>query len=153
MMDEAKLRERLARIEALFAGATTEGERVAAAEARRRIQLRLEGMEAVAPPIEYRFTMADSWSRKLFVALLRRYDLKPYRYRGQRRTTVMVRVPERFVDETLWPEFQQLSATLREYLEDVTDRIIGDAIHADQSDAGEVAQPVQPPLGKTLGDG
>lgn len=152
-MDEAKLRERLARIEALFAGATTEGERVAAAEARRRIQLRLEGMEAVAPPIEYRFTMADSWSRKLFVALLRRYDLKPYRYRGQRRTTVMVRVPERFVDETLWPEFQQLSATLREYLEDVTDRIIGDAIHADQSDAGEVAQPAQLPLGKTLGDG
>jgi hypothetical protein len=29
-MDEAKLREKLARIEALFAGATTEGERMAA---------------------------------------------------------------------------------------------------------------------------
>ncbi len=33
-MDEAKLQERLSKIEALFAGATTEAERVAAAEAR-----------------------------------------------------------------------------------------------------------------------
>src|SRR5258708_1609736 len=140
-MDEAKLREKLSRIEALFAGATTDGERVAAAEARKRIQLRLENMEAVAPPIEFRFTMADTWSRKLFVALLRRYDLKPYRYRGQRQTTVMVRVPEPFVNETLWPEFQQLSSTLRDYLEEVTDRIVADAIHGDHSDAGEVAQP------------
>ncbi len=152
-MDEAKLRERLARIEALFAGATTAGERVAAAEARRRIQLRLAGMEAVAPPIEYRFTLADTWSRKLFVALLRRYDLKPYRYRGQRRTTVMVRVPEPFVNETLWPEFQQLSATLREYLDDITDRIIAESIHGDGSDVGEVAPTAQLPPGKTVGDG
>jgi hypothetical protein len=41
-MDEAKLREKLSKIEALFAGAATEGERVAAGEARRRIQQRLQ---------------------------------------------------------------------------------------------------------------
>jgi hypothetical protein len=41
VVDEAKLRDRPARIEALFAGATTDGERIAAAEARRRIQARL----------------------------------------------------------------------------------------------------------------
>jgi hypothetical protein len=79
-MDEAKLREKLQKIEALFAGATTEGERGAAAEARRRVQQRLASVERLDPPIEYRFTLADGWSRKLFVALLRRYDLKPYRY-------------------------------------------------------------------------
>jgi hypothetical protein len=33
-MDEAKLREKLSKIEALFAGATTEGERIAAGEVR-----------------------------------------------------------------------------------------------------------------------
>ena len=55
----------------------------------------------------FRFTLADTWSRKLFLSLLRRYDLKPYRYRGQRRTTVMVKVPKPFVHETLWPEFRQ----------------------------------------------
>ena len=76
-MDEAKLREKLGKIEALFAGATTEGERVAAGEARRRIQMRLETIEKTEPLVEYKFTLADTWSRKVFMALLRRYDLKP----------------------------------------------------------------------------
>lgn len=140
-MDEAKLREKLSRIEALFAGATTEGERVAAAEARRRIQQRLESVERLDPPVEFQFTLADTWSRKLFLSLLRRYDLKPYRYRGQRRTTVMVKVPKPFVHETLWPEFQQINAAMRSYLDEVTDRIIADVIHGDSSEAREVAAP------------
>jgi hypothetical protein len=139
-VDEAKLREKLSLIEALFAGATTEGERVAAAEARRRIQERLKGVEKVDPPVEYRFTLADAWSRKLLLALLRRYDLKPYRYRGQRRTTVMVKVPKRFVDETLWPEFSQINATMRTYLDEVTDRVVAEVIHGDSSEAAEVAE-------------
>ena len=138
-MDEAKLREKLSRIEALFAGATTEGERVAAGEARRRIQARLESAAQLDPAVEFRFTLGDAWARKVFVALLRRYDLKPYRYRGQRRTTVMVKVPKRFVDETLWPEFEQVDAALQSYLEEVTDRIIADTIHRDSSEATEVA--------------
>jgi hypothetical protein len=141
MIDEDKLREKLRKIEALFAGATTEGERVAAAEARRRVQQRLTNVEQVDPPVEYRFTLADGWSRKLFVALLRRYDLKPFRYRGQRRTTVMVKVPKRFVNETLWPEFVQINAAMRAYLDDATDRIIADVIHNDSSEAVEVAAP------------
>ena len=140
-MDEAKLREKLSRIEALFAGATTEGERVAAAEARRRIQQRLESVERLDPPVEFQFTLADTWARKLFLSLLRRYDLKPYRYRGQRRTTVMVRVPKPFVHETVWPEFQQINAAMRAYLDEVTDRIIADAIGGDSSEASEVAAP------------
>ena len=144
-MDEAKLREKLTRIEALFAGATTEGERVAAGEARRRIQQRLASVERLDPPVEFRFTLADTWSRKIFLALLRRYDLKPYRHRGQRRTTVMVKAPKPFVNETLWPEFQQISATMRTYLDEVTDRIIADVIHKDSSEAVEVAEP--PKLG------
>ena len=120
-MDEAKLLEKLARIEALFAGATTDGERVAAGEAKRRIQMRLEAVAKLDRPVEYKFTLADGWSRKVFIALLRRYELKPYRYRGQRRTTVMVKVSKGFVDETLWPEFQQINATLMSYLEEITD--------------------------------
>ncbi len=142
-MDEAKLREKLSHIEALFAGATTEGERIAAGEARRRIQARLESAQAVDPAVEYRFTLGNLWSRKVFVALLRRYDLKPYRYRRQRRTTVMVKVPKRFVDETLWPEFVQLDASLEAYLTEVTDRVIAETIHGDSSEAAEVAEPAQ----------
>ena len=48
----ARLLEKLRAIEALFAGATTDGERVAAAEARKRIQLRLKVIEEADPPVE-----------------------------------------------------------------------------------------------------
>jgi hypothetical protein len=136
-MHEARLLEKLRAIEALFAGATTDGERVAAGEARKRIQLRLKMIEEEDPPVEYKFRIADGWSAKLFMALCRRYDIKPYRYRGQRRTTLMAKVSKRFVNETLWPEYEQLSNVLRRHLDDVTGRIIATAIHEDVSDASD----------------
>jgi hypothetical protein len=62
------------------------------------------------------------WQRRVFVALLRRYGFEPYRYKGQRYTTVMARLSTKFVDETLWPEFEAFSSTLRTYLSEVTDK-------------------------------
>ena len=58
----------------------------------------------------------------------------------QRRTTVMARVPRRFVEESLWPEFQKLSATLRAFLDDITERAIRESVFADDSEAEEVAE-------------
>jgi len=139
--DESRLLEKLRAIEALFAGATTDGERAAAAEARTRIQLRLRDLEVSDPPVEYRFTLGDGWSRKLFVALCRRYGLQPYRYRGQRRTTLMVKVSRRFVQDTLWPEYEQLADVLRRHLDAATDRIIAAAIHEDVSETTETESP------------
>jgi spore cortex formation protein SpoVR/YcgB (stage V sporulation) len=138
---EQRLVEKLRRIEALFSGAKTAGERSAAAGARERILELLRGVQATERPIEYRFTLSDQWSRRLFVSLLRRYDLRPYRYPRQRHTTVMARVPASFVETTLWPEFVELDRTLREYLSDVTDRVIAGSIHADHSEAEVVEQP------------
>ena len=140
-MDEAKLLETLRRIEALFAGATTAGERAAAGAARDRIRARLTDVSKSDPPIEYRFSMPDGWSRKVFCALLRRYGLEPYRYTGQRHTTVMVRVSRRFVDEILWPEYKQLAESLHRHLEEITTRVIAQAIHQDSSDPTEVREP------------
>lgn len=140
-MDESRLIEKLARIEALFAGATTEGERDAAAAARQRVLDRLRAAAEVDPPREMRFTMADDWNRRLFTALLRRYGLEPYRYHGQRYTTVMVRISSRFVDETLWPEFLELAKVLQAYLVEVTDRVISQVLHTNTSDAAEVPEP------------
>jgi hypothetical protein len=134
-VDEQTLIEKLRRIEALFAGAMTLGERDAAAEARERIQQRLAATEHTDPPREYRFSLPDPWTRKLFIALLRRYGIRPFRYKRQRATTVMARVPESFVDDTLWPEFQELADTLTQYLADVTDRVIREGIDGDASDA------------------
>lgn len=139
--EEQRLLEKLRRIEALFAGATTPGEREAAAEARRRIQARLDATAREDPPTEYKFSLPDAWSRKVFVALCRRYGIDPYRYHGQRYTTVQAKISRRFVDETLWPEFQEISRELRAHIEALTDRIISEAIHQDMSDAAEVASP------------
>lgn len=140
MTDEERLLEKLSRIEALHAGATTEGERDAAAHARGRIQEKLRSLGASSPPEEFQFSMADPWSRKMLLALLRRYELKPYRHAGQRHSTVMVKMPRRFLDETLWPEFTQLNDTLHTYLREVTDRVIAQAVDKDTSEAVEVKQ-------------
>ena len=137
-MDEARLIEKLRLVEALFAGAATEGEKAAATGAKQRILERLRLWEREVPPVEYKFSLGDTWSRKVFVALLRRYGIRPYRYRRQRHTTVMARVSHRFVDETLWPEFREISETLRIYLADVTDRVISQVIHQDSSEADVV---------------
>ena len=140
-MDETRLFERLRKIEALFARAGSDGERVAAANALERILERMRELEEADPPVEYKFTMPDMWSRRVFVALLRRYGLQPYRYHRQRYTTVMVRVSKGFVDETLWPEFQAFDNTLREHLNEVTVRIVDEVIEADGSDAPVVTTP------------
>jgi hypothetical protein len=138
-MHEAELLEKLRKIERLYAGAATPGEKEAAADAMRRIQQRLKKTEKAERPIEYKFTLVDGWSKKLFIALLRRYDLRPYRYARQRRNTVMVRVPKSFVDDTLWPEFLELSDVLQQYLEDITHRVISGSIHADASEEDVIA--------------
>ncbi len=135
MTEEERLIEKLQLIEALYAGAATPGERQAAAAARDRIRDRLKAQQQTDPPIEYSFKLRDRWSHKLLIAIIRRYQLRPYRYPGQRYTTVMVRAPRSFVDEVLWPEFTQLNQTLANFLNSVTDRVIAQGIHAD---AGEV---------------
>jgi hypothetical protein len=78
LIEEQKLIEKLQRIEALFAGATTKGEKVAAANALERIRERLKDVQKLDPPVEYKFTLTDMWSKKLFLALLRRYGIEPY---------------------------------------------------------------------------
>ncbi|MDH4475008.1 MAG: hypothetical protein QE274_00915 [Verrucomicrobiaceae bacterium] len=138
-MQEQDLIDKLRKIERLHAGATTPGEREAAADAIARIKRRLSEVERLEKAIEYRFKLNDDWSKKLFIALLRRYGLKPYRYARQRRTTVMVRVPRSFVNETLWPQYLDLSTTLRNYLEDITNRVIAEGVHGDIAEEDIIA--------------
>ena len=142
-MNESILIQKLMKIEALFAGAATPGERLSADLARQRILMRLKQLLPKDPPVEYKFTFRDMWSRKVFTALLRRYDLKPYRYYRQRYTTVMVQVPKSFVDQTLWPEFQKLNSELQEYLQDITQRVVTQVLHKDSSDAQVVEEPLR----------
>jgi len=135
--DEAQLREKLRKIEALFAGAGTEGERLAAEAARDRIRARLGEQGARDPAIEMQFSLPDQWSRRLFLALCRRYGLMPYRRARQRLTTVMLRVPQGFAEQVLWPEFRELNKALMQYLDEVTMRVIREAVHGDAGEADE----------------
>jgi hypothetical protein len=134
-MDEEQLIQKLRRVENLFAGAATPGERGAAANALDRIRRRLAELQRSDPAVEYQFRLNHIWSRRLLLALLRRYGIRPYRYAGQRHTTVMVQVSRRFVEETLWPEFQELDKVLHEYLREATERVIQEGLQADSSEA------------------
>ena len=131
------LRQRLRKIEALFSGAATPGERDAAAAAAARIRARLAAAATSAAPVEMRLSVSDPWARQLLIALCRRYGIEPYRYRRMHRQTLLVRAPARFIDELLWPEFQQLSAALTDYLQEVTARVIREEVHGDTRDAEE----------------
>lgn len=128
MWTEAELRDKLRKIEALYAGAASEGERAAPQDARARILQRLAALGKVEPEVEMKFTLGDGWNVRLFLALCRRYGLKTFRYKGQRRTTVMVKAPATFLEGTLWPEFQELAETLHTWLEETTNRLIGEEI-------------------------
>jgi hypothetical protein len=139
MNDEQQLRDKLRKIYALFEGATTIGERSAAAAAIERVKKALAGVMKTEQPREFQFTLPDRWQRRLFSALCRRYGVEPFRYKRQRYTTVMVRAPPSFVDNTLWPEYQQLKAALDEYLNDATERIIREEVYGDAGEAPERA--------------
>jgi hypothetical protein len=144
MSIESQLRDKLRKIEALFAGAGTIGERLAAEAALERVRARLVELGKQDPPVEFQFSMPDQWSRHLFLALCRRYGLEPYRLHRQRRNTVMVRAPRGFIDGVLWPEFSELVRTLQSYLHEVTLRIIREEVHADASEAPEVSAALPP---------
>jgi hypothetical protein len=137
MTTEQQLRERLRKITALFEGAATAGERQAAAAAIDRIRQALRKAVKTEPLPETKFSMADQWQRRLFSALCRRYGLEPYRYKGQRHTTVMVRAPRSFIDKTLWPEYLDLQSALFAYLNEATERIIREEVFTDAADAAE----------------
>jgi len=144
-MDYEKLLERMRRVEALYARTDVAGERAAAGHALEAILEQLKRYRESDPPVEYKFSLSDIWSRRLFLALARRYELQPYRYPGQRRSTIMLRISRSFVDKTLWPEYKELSALLQTHLNEVTEQIIAQALHTSGSDetvtetAGNVA--------------
>ena len=138
MTPEQLLREKLRKIEALFAGAATEGEKVAAGAAAERIRVRLDRTAGKEKSIETKVSIPDVWSRQLFIALSRRYGLRPFRYRRMHRQSIVVQAPESFINQVLWPEFEELNAALTDYLSEITDRVIGEEVHGETSDADEV---------------
>ncbi|MBB4267841.1 hypothetical protein [Roseospira visakhapatnamensis] len=140
MTADQDLRDKLRKIEALFAGAATPGEKAAAGAAADRLRARLREAVESERPEEFKFSLQDPWARHLFVALCRRYGLKPFRYRRMHRQTVLVKGPPSFIDGVLWPEFQELNRVLSSYLAEITDRLIREEVHGETGEADEIAE-------------
>ena len=141
MTAEQALREKLRKIEVLFARAGTAGEKAAAGAAAERIRARLGPAVSDKSVVEIKVSVPDIWSRKLFIALCRKYGLNPFRYRQMHRQTVIVKAPRSFVDQVLWPEFQDLSGALAAYLDEVTERLIREELHGETQEAEEIDEP------------
>jgi hypothetical protein len=62
MISESQLREKLRKIEALFAGAGTAEERLAAEAALQRVRAGVEELARHDPPIEQPFSLPDQWA-------------------------------------------------------------------------------------------
>lgn len=140
------LRDKLRKIEALFAGAATPGEKAAAGAAAERIRQRLGQAADKEKPVEMQFSIPDVWSRQLFAALCRRYGLRPYRHPRMHRQSIKLRGPRSFIEQVLWPEFQELNSALVAYLSEITEKPIRDEVHRETGDAEEIDEP--PKIGR-----
>ena len=146
---EGTLLEKLRKIEALHAGTTVAGEREAARRAAERIGSRLAELRGREQEIEMLYRLPDPWKRQLFVALCRRYALKPFREPGRRSTTIQVLAPETFHKKTLWPEFLALAEELDAHLRELTERVIREAINDDVSEAAQAPPKALPEPGRS----
>jgi hypothetical protein len=137
-MTRDELLDKIKKVEALYLGTDSKGEMNAALGALDRLNAQLD--QHPVEPEEYQFSMPDPWKRQLFLAVVRRHGLKPYRLPRQRRTTVMVRVEKVFLDTIVWPQYLELSELLHTYLSETTQDIISQSIHNDLTDATEQKQ-------------
>lgn len=111
--------DKIAKIEALIARASSEGEREAARLAKTRL---LEKQQQI--PIEYKISHHNLWKKKLFLAICQKYDLVAYRYKGQKHTTSMVKVSPTLMDNHIWPEYQSYTSLLENLVQDILDDLL-----------------------------
>ena len=133
-MNEQELLAKLKKIKALYEGALSDGEKQASAEAMKRVQERLDKIKRTEIAMEFKFCLSDLYQRRLWVAILRKNGISPYRYKRQKYTTVMARMPKS-ICTSLWNEFKELSEVLRQYLDELTNTIIQGSVHEDTSEA------------------
>jgi hypothetical protein len=55
--------------------------------------------------------------------------------------TVIVKAPCSFVEQVLWPEFQELRTALTAYLAEITERLIREEVYGETTDAEERDEP------------
>lgn len=131
--------DKIRKIEALIAGAKSDGERQAAEFAKQRLQEKM-----TAQPIEYTVTLHSLWEKKLFVAICQKHGLRTYRYRRQKHTTTMVSVSTSFMDLVLWPEYNKYVHILHKLIQEISIDLISKIHLVEEEDeiiiSGELAE-------------
>ena len=136
MIDNDVLREKLAKVEALFGRAGSPEEQAAAGPAMDRLRGRLGAVDRDGgPEAELRFSPPDAGSVRLSVAICRKHGLRPLRYQRQRRTTMTVRARGRQFDRVVRAESGRLHPELQLYFQDVIDHLITRAMVSDGGDS------------------
>ena len=59
------------------------------------------------------------------------------------RQTIVIEAPKSFVEQVLWPEFQELNAALVAYLSELTERVIREEVDRVTGGAKEIDEPAQ----------
>ncbi len=128
------LADKIRKIEALIARASSEGERNAAELAKQRLQEKTAGQ-----PIEYTIRLKNMWKKRLFRAVCHKHGLQTYRYPGQKYTTAMVRVSKPFMDQILWSEFSKHAEVFDSLVEEIMNDLIDKVHHVDDREEIEIA--------------
>jgi hypothetical protein len=113
------LADKIRKIEALIANTSSEGERRAAELAKKRLR-----EKTLSQPVEYSIRTDGLWKKRLLMALCQKHGLTPYRYPGQKRTTIRVRVSRMFMDQVVWPEYLKYAAAFDELAFDIMNDLV-----------------------------
>jgi hypothetical protein len=62
------------------------------------------------------------------------------------RQSIMLKGPKTFMEQVLWPEFQELNSALVAYLSEITEKVIREEVHRETGDAEEIDEP--PKIGR-----
>ncbi len=111
--------DKIRKIEALIAGTSIEGARIAAGLAKLRLQ-----EKTAEQPLEYSIKTDGQWKKRLFMAICQKHGLHAFRYSGQKHTTVMVRVNKPFMEQVLWPEYVRHSQAFDELASEILNDLI-----------------------------
>jgi hypothetical protein len=85
---------------------------------------------------EYRFSIASAAGQFLLVEVCARYGLKLYRRGRMRATTLCVEAPTGFINEVLWPAYDQMASILDNAALEASRRVIAHWVStADQKPA------------------
>ena len=133
-------RDKLRKIEALFAGAGTAGERLAAEAALGRVKARLAELGRRDPAIETQFSMPDQRSRQLFMALSRPLWAEALSISAAATHHGRDPGPERFHRHGAVAGVHRTQSSPADRSYEVTLRVIHEEIYSDASDAPEVPE-------------